>query len=199
MTQRRSTETRHKILNTAQELFSSRGYENTSVSAICESASLSKGAFYHHFASKHDVFSAILDDWLRGLDQEFLTSLKTTGSVPDGILAMTGSFSRVINESRSSLPLFLEFWLHSVRDPVTWEKTTEPYFSYVRYFKQLLDRGVQEGSLQNMDTGQTSYALISLAIGYLLQNMMNPTDHDWSKLSEESFSQFINGMRRRES
>lgn len=40
-------------------MFASRGYEATSVSDVLDAARVSRGALYHHFVSKEDVFAAV--------------------------------------------------------------------------------------------------------------------------------------------
>lgn len=198
MTQKRSVDTRNKILIAARDLFSRQGYEKTSVALICDTAQISKGSFYHHFDSKHEVFDTILDSWLAEIKKSLTGSVDSTNSIPDGIMTMTGSFTQIMKESEGYLPLFLEFWLSSVRDPEIWERTNAPYFSYVEFFKQLMDAGVKEGSIQVENTTNTSFTLIALAFGLLLQNMMNPGAQDWSKISKESFTIFLKGIRRSE-
>lgn len=53
------------VMNTATRLFAERGFENTSVSSICEAANVSKGLLYHHFKNKNEllreIFSATTD------------------------------------------------------------------------------------------------------------------------------------------
>jgi len=45
--------TRNRILDAAQQLFITKGYEHTSIQNIVdELGDLSKGAIYHHFKSK---------------------------------------------------------------------------------------------------------------------------------------------------
>lgn len=58
---RKGDEKRQELLNTAERLFCQRGYENTSVQDILNAASLSKGGFYHHFAGKEEVLTALCD------------------------------------------------------------------------------------------------------------------------------------------
>ena len=48
-----------KILSTASQLFIHNGYEKTSVQNIAQTASISKGAIYHHFQSKDEIFFAV--------------------------------------------------------------------------------------------------------------------------------------------
>lgn len=56
--ERRAT-TRAAILEAATELFADRGYEATSISDVLERSGVSRGALYHHFASKEDVFATV--------------------------------------------------------------------------------------------------------------------------------------------
>lgn len=56
---RKGDEKRQELLNTAERLFCRQGYEETSVQDLLNAASMSKGGFYHHFASKEEVLSAL--------------------------------------------------------------------------------------------------------------------------------------------
>lgn len=56
--------TRSNILATAENLFLERGYEQTSVQDILDALSLSKGGFYHHFASKEVILQEICESRL---------------------------------------------------------------------------------------------------------------------------------------
>ena len=66
--QQRSEETRSKIMESSIKLFSNRGFNAASVDDICAEAGVSKGAFYHHFESKQALFLALLDGWLKTID-----------------------------------------------------------------------------------------------------------------------------------
>ena len=55
-------ETAKKILDVSFKLFLDKGYEQTTVLDIVEGlGGLTRGAFYHHFKSKAEVFDAIAD------------------------------------------------------------------------------------------------------------------------------------------
>lgn len=47
------------ILDVATRLFVEKGYEHTSLQDIINETKLSKGAIYHHFSSKEEIFEAI--------------------------------------------------------------------------------------------------------------------------------------------
>lgn len=50
---------RQELLNTAEKMFCQQGYEKTSVQDMLTATGLSKGGFYHHFASKEEVLTAL--------------------------------------------------------------------------------------------------------------------------------------------
>ena len=52
---------RAELIDCAQRLFLTRGYERTTINDVIAAAGLSKGAFYHHFRSKEDMLEAIAD------------------------------------------------------------------------------------------------------------------------------------------
>lgn len=55
-----SVDRRTALIDCAQELFFVAGYDQTTVSDIIRRAGVSKGGFYHHFASKEELLDAIV-------------------------------------------------------------------------------------------------------------------------------------------
>ena len=58
----KGTRTRRKIIENSLQLFSVKGYYNTSVSDILDATGLTKGGLYGHFASKEDIWYAVYDE-----------------------------------------------------------------------------------------------------------------------------------------
>jgi AcrR family transcriptional regulator len=48
-----------ELIDVAQALFLTRGYERTTINDVINATGLSKGAFYHHFRAKEDLLEAI--------------------------------------------------------------------------------------------------------------------------------------------
>jgi AcrR family transcriptional regulator len=46
----------------ARELFAARGYAGVSMEQVCTRAEVTRGALYHHFAGKDDLFRAVCED-----------------------------------------------------------------------------------------------------------------------------------------
>ena len=62
-------ERRNEILDTAQRLFYSQGYENTSVANVIDAVGIAKGTFYHYFKSKAELLDQIIDRQAQMIDQ----------------------------------------------------------------------------------------------------------------------------------
>jgi AcrR family transcriptional regulator len=193
--QKRSLETQERILTAANTLFSSNGYEKTGVSQICQAAGVSKGAFYHHFPSKHSVFMTLLQQWLGELDRSFLAIESTSEDVLTAIHDMAASTDRIFHESQGQLSLFLEFWEKSIRDEKVWEETKEPFLKYFRYFSLLIKKGIDQGAIAPVDPASAARALIGLAIGTILQGMLYPQDTNWNEEMQKGIDLLLKGLQ----
>src|SRR5690606_11598479 len=57
-------DTRQNLMQIAIELIWQSNYDNVGIAEICKQAGVTKGAFYHHFVSKADLFTkACVDEW----------------------------------------------------------------------------------------------------------------------------------------
>src|SRR6266481_5333638 len=59
--QPRALETREKILQAAACLFALKGYHDTKLEEVLDTAQVTKGAFFHHFRDREDLGFAVLD------------------------------------------------------------------------------------------------------------------------------------------
>ena len=58
----KGSRTRRNIIEKSLQLFSVKGYYNTSVSDILDATGLTKGGLYGHFVSKEDIWYAVYDE-----------------------------------------------------------------------------------------------------------------------------------------
>jgi len=155
---------------------------------------VSKGAFYHHFASKQRLFLGILSRWLEGLDAQMLVIRTGGGSIPDRLLLMADMMRYVFQQAGDQLPMFLEFWGQAQRDPEIWEATIAPYRRYRTYFAQMIQSGIDEGSFRPVDPDLAAKHLVSLAVGILLQGLLDPEGDDWGQVSRSGIEMFLQSL-----
>ena len=56
-----AAETRDALIAAARELFGEQGYAATSIEEVVDRAKVTKGALYHHFADKENLFRAVYE------------------------------------------------------------------------------------------------------------------------------------------
>ena len=190
--QHRSEETRTHILEAALKRFANYGYNAASIDQICADAGVSKGAFYHHFPSKQAIFLELLKGWLNTIDTGFEAVRQPT--VPETLLQMTSTLPAIFASADDRLPMFLEFWLQASRDEKIWEATISPYRHYQEYFANLIQHGIDEGSFAPVDPQSAAQMVVSMAVGLLLQGLLDPQGADWEKVGRDSMQVILKGL-----
>jgi TetR/AcrR family transcriptional regulator, transcriptional repressor for nem operon len=69
-----SPNSRTRLLAATVDLVRTKGYAATRVDAVCESAGVTKGSFFHHFATKDELAVAAADFWNQRATQLFSTA-----------------------------------------------------------------------------------------------------------------------------
>lgn len=92
-------QTRRALIHAARVLFAENGYAATPLSMITDSALVTKGALYHHFRGKKDLFTMVFTE----LESELLANINAAATAePD-------SWRRVVGAA--------EAWLDASLDP----------------------------------------------------------------------------------
>ena len=84
-------DTKERILAAALEMFSQNGYAGTNIRELAASLGLVKSAMYRHFASKEEIWNALLDEMIAYYAERF-GSPERLLPAPDsleGLVAMT--------------------------------------------------------------------------------------------------------------
>ncbi len=192
--QDRATQTKESILQAAEHLFAVQGYEATSVSMICDAVGVSKGAFYHHYKTKQSVFLELMQRWLKGLDEQLVLISESSNNVKDGLLSMGKIVGQVLDVGGPQLPIFLEFLSRAIRDPAIWDATVEPFQRYRDFFAVLIQRGIDEESLREIAPHHAARVIIALAVGMLVQGLLDPGGEDWRDVTQEALQLLLHGI-----
>ena len=82
----RTETTRAALVSAARNLFSEKGYAETSTPEIVESAGVTRGALYHHFGDKMALFRAVVREEYNAVADEITASAKKEpGSAIDAL------------------------------------------------------------------------------------------------------------------
>jgi AcrR family transcriptional regulator len=84
--------TRDALVRAARELFTKRGYSGVGTEEIVARAKVTRGALYHHFADKRDLFRAVFEQVERDLMERIGARMDATDDPWELMLAGMRSF-----------------------------------------------------------------------------------------------------------
>src|SRR5437660_9704327 len=107
-----TADTRAALCKAARRLFAQRGYGAVSLDEVCRRARVTKGALYHHFENKQDLFLAVYeqveDDLLRAGenavadDADFWSQLSAVGRAFLDVCARSDTRQIILDAPRCS-------------------------------------------------------------------------------------------------
>ena len=80
----RKAETRARLVRVGRRMFTERGFDATTVGALCRAARITHGALYHHFESMTALFAAVLAELTVEVADAVVAS--TCGALPEDAL-----------------------------------------------------------------------------------------------------------------
>lgn len=133
------------IIDKGAALFIQKGYEKTSMQDLVDAIGMSKGAIFHHFKSKEDIFQAVMHqqaEYARQVIDQWLTEMHALPAREK----MTGILERSLRDRRlRSTDAMLStritdphFVLATMQDSVT---KSAPIFA------RLIQEGLEDGSI----------------------------------------------------
>lgn len=133
---------RNEIIDTAEELFLSKGYEKATINDILKQIGIAKGTFYHYFKSKEEVMDAVI---MRVVEKDRIIAqevLKADASSLDKILLFLQQQSAANNEQKSEL---LEHF-HHTENALMKQRALEGTLQYVcPVLAEIIEEGNQRG------------------------------------------------------
>jgi len=87
----RSDTTQDSLVSAARALFVEKGYAATSTPEIAAAADITRGALYHHFADKRDLFRAVVDREARAV-AEAIEAIDPSLSGREALMAGTDAY-----------------------------------------------------------------------------------------------------------
>lgn len=100
---KRALKTKKKITEKAISLINKKGFQNVTVDEIVEKTSTSKGTFYNHFESKHDIIS----EKFKEIDEYYIKEI-----IPK-LTSISSNFKK--------LELFLDMQMEYIEKEIGWD------------------------------------------------------------------------------
>lgn len=172
----RTEDTKVKLLDAAQALFSEYGFESTQLEQVAARAGFTRGAIYAHYPSKEDLFLDLLDKRLYANFKSMYAELEIEPSRKKRLaIFRSWLLTQVLDPSWGTL--MLEFKLYAMRRPGSQEKfhhLTEVTFqsSSLRFVDLLFGPGLSRPARRSFEGRIVALGAALNAV--VLENRFNP-------------------------
>ena len=159
-----SEQTKRKVADAAKALFSQKGYKATSIEEIVEATGSSKGNIYYHFKSKEGLFLYLIDEW----DLEWERNWKERESLYKTTRDKLFGIAEQIILDDLNHPLTKaadEFFNNEEKGSDIEERIDEMVKRHVKFNRELLQKGIDEGEFSPKNAEQLAVVLEGLFVG----------------------------------
>jgi len=174
---------RQRLIEAAWRRIAAAGYYETTVDDVCAEAGVSKGAFYGYFATKQELFLALLDaetDTLNEAATE-LTAQELSGA--ERVRQFTQTMLQV-GDDPARVQLRADLWAALAADPVVRGRFAEAVERRRSVLREWITYSIKSGDLTIKESQANALAsiLIALADGLMLHRALDPRGFRWANI-----------------
>ena len=162
---RQSARTREALVTQSLALVAERGLSRTSIDHIAKAAGVTKGAMYWHFASKDDLFLAILDR-IRDRWQHVVHARVSARQTPtDRLSQLFESYGELFRES-PEICLFMQQALLDQHNRKHSAQVARVFASTARFIADIIDTGKTTGEIRpEVDPMTIAHMILGMLAG----------------------------------
>jgi len=188
--------TKNQILEAALHVFVKSGFSKTTMDDIVSESGLSKGAIYHHYGSKKELFLALIDYWENYFFKNIINK-DLTNNNPDELLRdITLDVIKAFKSSKHIFLAELEFWSLSNHDLDVRKRTTELYSKLIVLFRNIISKGVSSGLYKNIDLDVAALSVMTSLQGVIWFSIFEKTEISAEKYLNDVIEFIIHGFKK---
>jgi AcrR family transcriptional regulator len=148
--------TKGRILDAALDVFSSKGYHDTSVDEIVERSETSKGSVYFHFPNKQTLFLALVDKFADLLERRVTEAI---ADEDEGIARVRAALEATLATFDTYRPLAKILLVQAVGlGSIFEDKRLSVHDRFAGLIKIYLEEAIEVGDIAPVDTEVVAYA-----------------------------------------
>ena len=184
-----------KILDSAFNVFVSNGYNDTTMSHIVKESGLSKGAIYHYYSSKKELFASLIDHWEIFSFPNFYSKDNKNESAEDTLIRFADTVYDVFCSKPDVFLAEIEFWALANKDKEIKERSKVLYDKILTLFELVLNKGVRNNEFKSIDTEIIAMELLSVFQGINWFCLFGGDKSTVKKYLKQSVEVILKGIR----
>ncbi len=168
---------REQLLDAAAELFAKEGYARATTAQLAKAAGVTEPIIYRHFASKRDLFVALIERTADQTLQQWGELLRSASDPADRLRRLTGENPMTSERGRLPYRVFLQA-ITEVNDPIVRKAVN----AHIRDLHSFMSREVRRAQDERKVTKIFSddllaWVLIDIGLGYGLLEALQVENH----------------------
>ena len=154
-----------QILEAALKIFIKKGYAKTTMDDIVVLSGLSKGALYHYYKSKKDLFLDLIDHWEVYTFKNFYKKSSKDNSASDIIRLFGQNILKTLKNKKIAYLAEVEFLSLSNHDLDIKHRTQLLYDKLLNLFEKVVTKGIRQGEFKELEIRTTAMFIIAIFQG----------------------------------
>ncbi len=177
MTRLPAARRREQLLDTAVNLFATRGYGGATTAELAKAAGVTEPIIYRHFDSKKALFIAVIDRTSEVITHTWERHLRTAADPAERLRRLIGSNPMVSDRGRGIYRVVLQAMME-IEDPDILAAIQRHVTTLHRFIAQEVARAQDEGRVSKYYTPTvTAWTLMHLGLGYGVLAPLNIPGH----------------------
>ena len=158
-------ERQSQIMEAAMKVFTKKGFASARMDDIVKESGLSKGAIYHHYEGKKDVFLALIEHWETQTFPNFYSRNGKERTASDTLRDFANEILKVFKSRSYVFHAEVEFWSLSNQDDEVRKRSQELYEKIINLFELVINKGIREKEFIKVETRMVAIYILSVFQG----------------------------------
>lgn len=169
-------ERKKEILDVAEELFTAKGYDNTSTTEILERVGIARGTLYYHFKSKEEILDALIDRIIQGMVSNIRLALSDKTTVSQKLISFISSM-----KVDSAIGMEITDYAHKPQNALMHQKIQSSLLAVLTPIAaEIIKEGMKEGSLST-EYPEEAAEMLLIYSSVVFDDMNEITEAEWER------------------
>ena len=156
---------KNNILMAAVKVLTKKGYYSSTMDDIVAESKMSKGAIYHYYSSKKDVYLAVIDMW-ENQTQELLAPSTDEKSSAKAIKELFNLLAKQLKIDGSFFNCLPTLWAIARHDDDFKKKMQKVYNRFQRFIELIILKGIESKEFVNLRPNNAQTSALSLILNF---------------------------------